>query len=221
LSSPSFDIDAEPCGPSLPYSPQPGDIFLSSNPAKRWQFVFWLARTGQPSHSGIVIALPDGRMGLFEAGPGDTIHVAITEPMADFLEHTEHGGHVWIRRRAVPLTAEQSRRLTDFALAQEGKWFACCRMVNQLSFLRCRNPLWIQWLGKPHGNRTTYFCSELVIESCVAAGLMDAEHARPGATFPRDLFFGRSNNAFLDANLQINDAWLPPARWLPTVHAER
>jgi hypothetical protein len=33
--------------------------------------------------------------------------------------------------------------------------------------------------------------------------------------YPRDLFFGRSTSPFLDATLEINDGWLPPARWHP------
>jgi hypothetical protein len=50
------------------------------------------------------------------------------------------------------------------------------------------------------------------MEACVAAGLVDNNRARPAATYPRDLFFGRS--MFLDATLEINDGWPgPPARW--------
>jgi hypothetical protein len=71
------------------------------------------------------------------------------------------------------------------------------------------------WLCKPHGDRRRYFCSELVMDACVGAGLVDNNRARPAATYPRDLFFGRSTNPFLDATLEINDSWLPAARWHP------
>lgn len=47
------------------------------------------------------------------------------------------------------------------------------------------------FIGKPHGDsRLSYFCSELVCESCVAAGLLNPETTRPSATYPHDLFYG-------------------------------
>jgi hypothetical protein len=36
----------------------------------------------------------------------------------------EEAGRVWVRRRAVPLTREESARLAEFALLQDGKRFA-------------------------------------------------------------------------------------------------
>jgi hypothetical protein len=50
------------------------------------------------------------------------------------------------------------------------------------------------------------------MEACVAAGLLDPSKTRPAATFPRDIFFGRSNCPFLNKNLDLS-AWHPPARW--------
>jgi hypothetical protein len=41
---------------------------------------------------------------------------------------------------------------------------------------------------------------------------MDAATARPAATYPRDLYFGRSLNLYLDRHLCL-DEWQPPARW--------
>jgi len=218
--APSFDIAGAASGSAACYRPQAGDIFLSENPRMRAQLVYALAGTGAPHHSGIVVALPDGSTGVLEAGPGETLRIEISDPLPDFLLHTERGGRVWIRRRTAPLTAEQSQRLTEFAMAQSGKPFALARMAAQLSPFRCRAPLRTRWLGKPHGQRARYFCSELVVEACVAAGLLDAARARPAATFPRDLFFGRSNNPFLDANLEVNDGWLPPAEWQATVNTD-
>ena len=46
-----------------------------------------------------------------------------------------------------------------------------------------------------------------------AAGLLDPARTRPSATYPCDLFFGRSFNCFLDHHLDINAGWFPPARW--------
>jgi hypothetical protein len=68
-------------------------------------------------------------------------------------------------------------------------------------------------VGGPHGNRRSYFCSELVTEACVAAGIMDPATTRPAATYPSDLFFDCSLNPFLDKNLKLAPDWDPPARW--------
>jgi hypothetical protein len=104
--------------------------------------------------------------------------------------------------------------LTEFALAQDGKRFALFRLGVQLTPFRTRGPLRTYFMGSPHGgNRRSYFCSELVSEACVAAGLLDPARTRPSATYPRDLFFGRSFNRFLNRHLEINEGWLPPARW--------
>jgi hypothetical protein len=69
------------------------------------------------------------------------------------------------------------------------------------------------FVGKPRGDRGGYFCSELVLEACVAAGLLDPKRVRPAASYPRDLFFGRSFNPFIDRHLDVNEGWCPPARW--------
>src|SRR5262249_43295990 len=87
------------------------------------------------------------------------------------------------------------------------------RLVGQLTPLRCRGLVRTYYVGSPHGERHRYFCSELVMESCVAAGLLDPDATRPAATYPRDLFFGQSNNPFIDGHCELNRTWLPPARW--------
>ena len=78
--------------------------------------------------------------------------------------------------------------------------------MGQVTPFRARGPLRTWIVGKPHGDRDDWFCSELVTESCVAAGLMDAATARPAATYPRDLFYGRSFNLYLDKHLCL-DEW--------------
>jgi hypothetical protein len=214
LYPPSFDIDTVPvAGQPTPYHPQPGDIFLATDTLLFNRVGHWLAGSGAPHHSGIVVGLPDGTMGLLEAGPLNTFHVRITRDMVGhFCSHLHKGERVWIRQRAIPLTPEQAQRLTQFATAQDGKLFAALRLVGQLTPFRSRGPVRSKYMGKPHGERNSYFCSELVLESCVAAGLLDPERTRPTCTYPRDLFFGRSQIPFVDQNLQINEFWLPPAR---------
>ena len=139
---------------------------------------------GAPDHSGLVVARPDGSLGMLEAGPYDTLRGVCFGPDAPAMRLPGAGDQVWIRRRRVPLTPEQSAQLTAFALAQEGKPFALVRVLLQGTPLR-GGPLRTWWLGKPQQDRAGWFCSELVTEACVVAGLLDCETARPSATFPR------------------------------------
>jgi hypothetical protein len=213
LNQPAFCLDDVVRPPAVPYQPQPGDILLSTDP-------LWIARighraalSGPPHHSGIVFARPDGLPpAILESGPHNTLRVRITEAVEAMASY-EQIGLVFVRRRSAPLTEEQSALLTRFALAQDGKRFASVRVAAQVTPLRSRGPLRTEFMGGPHGERDSYFCSELVLEACLAAGLLDPARTRPAATYPRDLFFGDSPNRFLHQNLQINDFWEPPARW--------
>src|SRR5262249_42395587 len=158
---------------------------------------------------------------LLEGGPHNTLRVSLLdlEPQLAGYACKER---VWIRRRCVPLTAEQSARLTAFALAVNGKPFAVVRLLGPLTGLRTRTALNIERRGKPfaaefclgdtRGLRRSYYCSELVAEACVAAGLLCPHTTRPAAMYPRDFFFGRSRNKFIDEHLDLS-AWEPPARW--------
>lgn len=215
LSRPAACIDDDPCAPAEPYAPRPGDIFLATDKARWARAGHWFAGGAGVHHSGIIFARPDGGLGLIEAGPFNSVHIEVMDPVGHMRDHVRAGDKVWVRRRRVPLTPEESARLTAFARRQEGKPFALLRLMGQVTPFRCRGPLRTWFVGGPHGDRDSYFCSELVVESCVAAGLMDAATARPAATYPRDLFYGRSFNLYLDRHLRL-DAWDPPARWGPT-----
>jgi hypothetical protein len=69
-------------------------------------------------------------------------------------------------------------------------------------------------MGTPNGERDSYFCAELVMESLVYVGALSAETTRPSATYPRDMFFdGQSMNVFLNRHFTLADGWQPPARW--------
>ena len=212
LYQPAFKIDDELRGPAEAYLPQPGDIMLRLDSSVFWRVTHYMAGAFDPNGSGIVFARPDGSLAVLEAGPNDTMWVG-TPDMLPHLKEYADAGKLWIRRRCVPLTDEQSCRLTQFAMAQDGKIFALQRLGVQLTPFRTRGPIRTRYIGKPHGDRASWFCSELVSEACVAAGLIDAEQTRPSATYPHDLFFGRSFNPYLDRHLQINDGWRPPARW--------
>jgi hypothetical protein len=213
LYQPSRALDDAPQGPVEPYVPQPGDVFLATDKT-RWNRVgHWLAGGAGVHHSGILYRRPDGCMALLESGPFNSLRVESVDPFGHMSKHEQRGEKVWVRRRNVPLTPEQSARLTEFAEAQVEKPFATLRMVGQLTPFRTRGPVRTSFVGRPHGERRSYFCSELVLEACVAAGLLDPDTTRPSATYPRDLFLGRSRVPYLDKHLHLEPDWCLPARW--------
>jgi hypothetical protein len=193
--------------------PQPGDIYLATDRCRIIQAGHCLATSGAPHHSGIVVCRRDGRMAILESGPFNCLHVAIVDLNEDLDKHDQRGEKVWIRRRRTPLTAEQCAELTAWAERQEGKRFAAGRMLLQMTPFRCRGPLRTYVLGGPHGERDAYFCSELVLETCVHIGLLSPDTTRPSATYPRDLFFDSSSNLFLNEHFTLAPGWYPPARW--------
>jgi hypothetical protein len=212
LYQPAFCLDELKREPAQPYLPQPGDIMLRLDHSIFWRVTHYMALAFDPNGSAIVFARPDGTPAILEAGPNDTLWVRTLDLLPHLCEYAAEG-RVWVRKRKVPLTPEQSAKLTAFALAQDGKRFALHRLGVQLTPFRSRGPIRTAFMGKPRGDRWCYFCSELVCEACVAAGLLDAERTRPSATYPCDLFYGRSLNPFIDKHLDINAWWCPPARW--------
>lgn len=216
LWQPTYELDFELRGPTREYVPQPGDIVLSADGSVFWKLMHNLAGTSHPTHSMIVFAYPDGSMGILEAGPHDTLKCRTMEALQHMLSY-ENEGRVWVRRRAVPLTPCESARLTEFALATNMRQFALGRLARQLTPIRSRGPIRTAFVGKPHGlERDSYFCSELVTEACVYAGILDARTTRPSATYPRDLFMDHSPNPYLNKHLKLAPCWDPPARWTST-----
>jgi hypothetical protein len=213
LYQPSFEVKGELRGPPRPYHPQPGDIFLSTD--KLWLAVWGHAMVGGKGihHSGLIILLPDGSPGTLEAGPHHKPTCKVQSIQDNLGRYEEEGNSVWIRQRKTPLTAEQCQKLTQFAMAQDGKLFAWWRVMVQVTPLRSRSHIRYTSMGMPKGDRPAYFCSELATESLVAAGVLDPNRTRPSATYPCELFFGTSDNSFLNENLDINSSWEPPARW--------
>jgi hypothetical protein len=219
LCRPAFCLDDVRLGPCEAYLPQPGDLMLRLDKNLFWRVTHAMAFAFDPNGSGIVFARPDGGLAVLEAGPNDTLFVGAPDLLPHLKEYADQG-RVWIRKRKTPLTPQQSAQLTAFAMKQDGKWFALPRLGLQLTPFRTRGPVRTYFVGKPYGgDRKSYFCSELVCEACVAAGLLDPERTRPSATYPRDLFFGRSYNPFIDKHLDVNECWHPPARWLPAPEA--
>ena len=114
LYEPAYAIDNVLRGEARPYVPQPGDILLATDSNFFWKITHDLALAFEPHNSAVVVALPDGGLGVLEAGPDDCLFVRIN-PLLPHLKHYSEKGPVWIRKRKTPLTPEQSAALTAFA----------------------------------------------------------------------------------------------------------
>jgi hypothetical protein len=213
LYEPCYCIDKCLHGTPTSYLPQPGDIMLRMDDSRFWAITHNLAFAFAPHGSGVVVQRPDGTLGILEAGPNDIMWCGVPD-LLEHLHEYEVKGEVWIRKRKCPITEEQSACLTAFACKQDGKLFALQRLGLQLTPFRTRGPLRTYVMGKPHGDRFCYFCSELVTEALVAACLVDRETARPSATYPHDLFTDHSYNLYLRKHFTLANDWEPPARWV-------
>ncbi len=212
LYQPAYHIDDVLRLPAVPYLPQPGDVLLATDDNKFWWATHALAGAFEPHNSAIVVRRADGSMGILEAGPND-IPLVLISPMLPHLKEYADKGPVWIRKRKTPLTPEQCCALTEFAERQVGKKFALVRLAGQLTPFRSRGPLRTCITGGPHGDRCSYYCAELVLESCVYIGLCDPRTTRPCASYPHDLFYDHSFNPWIAHHLPLACGWEPPARW--------
>lgn len=220
LYQPAFCLDKELRVPTHPYVPQAGDIVLESDDRLTWGMGHRLAKSGHPHHSMIVVCKPEGGFAILEAGgnPDTPSKVSIAD-LFRILEWEEaktgrKERRIWVRQRKAPLTQEQSAALTDFALQVQGRRFARAKLFEMMTPIRAKGPIRTAWLGRPNYDKNSYFCAEMVVTALAASGLIDAEFARPGASFPHDLFLGGSRNYWVDRGLQsLNECWEPPARW--------
>src|SRR5262249_34452734 len=147
LYQPSFCMDHLLRGPVRVYDPQPGDIYLSTEDA--WFFArigHRFVGSGAPHHSGIIFRRSNGQMALLEGGPQNTQHLRARDLLPQLTMYSSYE-RVWIRQRRVHLTPEQSRRLTAFAEAVDGKPFATVRMALEGGPFRSRGPIRTAFLG--------------------------------------------------------------------------
>ena len=216
LAQPTFSLDDCVRRPLVRYCPQPGDIMFSKTLSRVFTIGHQLAGASQPSHSGYIFRRPDGTLALIEAGSFD-VAVIRSYDAIELLTAYDNRTATWIRPRCVPLTPEQSCRLTEFSLKQEGKRFARLRLYAQITPFRSRGPIRTEYVGSPQGpDRKSYFCAEKTAEAIVYAGLVPAEDTRPAATFPCDLFYDESNNPFLNQHFKLSRfGWGEPCRWRP------
>jgi hypothetical protein len=200
LFHPARCLDGSVCLETRAYIPQEGDIIICASRNHLWQICFSLARSGPPFHAAVVIREPNGRLAVLEAGPNDTWCVYIL-PLPERL--AAYPGRIWVRQLKVPLTPEESARLTNFATDQTGKGFAFGRVLFAATFRPAPN------CGKLFGrtclDRPRWFCSELVVAACVVAGRMDPKIVSANCIYPRDLF--------LDRSVDFSSTWDMPLLW--------
>lgn len=211
---PARDLDLVARQPAQRYDPQPGDIVLMSDTNAVWSALYAFALTGAPGHIGFVARLPDGRLGLHEAGFNESLWTRAA-PLDYRLNH--YPGKVWVRRVKVPLTEHQDARLTEFVALTDNTPYNLLSAKLQLTPFRHRGLLRTTLIGRPHGPYKPLFCSEAVLEALVYAGVIDGRTARPAATFPRDLFFDRSINPYVNRHPPLAGRWEEPALWTPVV----
>ena len=185
-----------------PYCPQEGDIVLFDDHSPWVTKLYKLCGTGGPLHAGIVFTRPDGRPALLEAGPNFALKVVVNE-IHDRLP--EYKGQVMVRQLKTPLTAEQSKKLTEFCLAQEGKGYALGRLTLQATPFRVRGSFREQYFGKTALDRDRWICSELVVAAATAAGVLNAKDHPANSFYPRDLAY--------DEQHDLSPFYEPPALW--------
>lgn len=213
LYQPAVDLHTTPRPPAVRYAPQAGDVLLLSDPDPLFNVLYVFARSGKPGHCALVVTMPDGRPGMLESGFSFTPFTRLT-PLEYGLNL--YAGHVWVRARETPLTPEQDRRLTEFAVMADGTGYNMKKFANQLSFFRSRAPLVTRFAGKPVGTGREYTCVQVVVEALVYAGLVDARTARPSATFAQDLFYDRARNPYIDRHPPLaGRGWGGPQLWTP------
>jgi hypothetical protein len=220
LYQPAFELKANPRGPLRPYVPKAGDIILESDDRLGMTIGHNLAKTTKPHHSLIVFQRADGGFSIVQAGGNEEQlnKVGLNDVYLNLLNEEAKTGRkekkLFVRQRKTPITEEQSAALTCWAYGIEDRRFARVRLMLLMTPWRAKGPLRTAVVGKPDYDRVGYFCSEQVITAMCFAGLLDPELARPGATFPHDLFFGRSLNFWVNRGIQpLNCEWDPPARW--------
>ena len=187
-----------------PYTPQAGDMVLFDDEKLLWHVLYPLAGTSPPDHSGIMIRLPDGRPAVLESGPDNGTRVCILEATSRLATFQ---GKLWIRRLQRPLEPEQSERLTEFALAQEGKRYATARLLLQGTPFRCRGQLRKHYFGNTYLDRRSWLCSELVVAAGTVAGLFDPNLHPANAIYPRDIID--------DNTYDLSAIWRPAGLWRP------
>jgi hypothetical protein len=185
------------------YAPREGDIILYDDHNAFLTRVYKLVGTDGPLHVGIVFRRPDGSFTSLEAGANWALKVQAYE--VEKRLH-EYDGSILIRRLKTPLSPEQSKKLTEFCTAQEGKSYAVLRLMLQGTPLRPRG--WLNSvLGKTALDRDRWICSELTVAAATSAEVLSPKNYHANALFPRDLCYDETAN--------FSEYYERPALWYP------
>jgi hypothetical protein len=208
----------ECCRPGVPnalatvYVPQEGDLVLFDDRSPTWLKLYHMVGSDVPDHSGIVFRLPDGRLALLESAPDDGKLAGMYVRLLHVLSRLhQFQGTIYVRQVRTPLNPEQSASLTEFALAQEGKRYAICRMLLQATPFRCRTGWRAKLFAKTDLNRSSWLCSELVVAAGTAAGLFDPNVVHANNIYPRDMLY--------DDHYDLSQTWHTAQIWSPSPEA--
>jgi len=193
---------------AIRYEPREGDLVFFDDRHLGWLLLFAYAGTGPPLHMGIVVKNSAGKLAVLEAGPDDSLHVNVLELEKRLHQfHKDFKGGITIRRCKRALRAEESKALTRFAQAQDGKRYAVVRLLLQGTMFRVRGPL-REWLwGGTVLDRDSWICSELAVAAGSVVKLFDTKTVHANAVYPRDLI----DNQRYD----LSATWHPAATWAP------
>jgi hypothetical protein len=187
----------------IPYTPREGDLVFYSKVNRLYTIIYPLARSFHPWHSSIVVRRVTGELAILEDG-AIYHHEATLQPLPDRLLvefKTGSPARIWVRRRLVDLTLEQSRALTAFAEAQLGRPFS-----SNLRLVGMAVP------GRPQARSTpdqkSWLCSEIVAQAIASAGLFPADAIHPQALTPRDML--------RDHRVNLSDYWSGICVFSPT-----
>jgi len=193
---------------SEPYAPREGDLIFFDDHSDIWNVLFAWAGTGPPLHVGIVMKRYNGSLAILEAGPDDSIWVTI-KPVASRLQqfNEQFQGTISIRRCKKELSPEQSKALTKFAEAQEGKQYAVMRLLLQGTPFRSRGRIREMFLADTHLDRWSWICSELVVAAGTVAELFP-KTVKANVTYPLDIVNNRRHD--------LSAIWRDAETWQPT-----
>jgi hypothetical protein len=191
------------------YEPRAGDLVFYDDRNPAWMALFAYAGTGPPLHMGMVFKQKNGSFAVLEAGPDDTTRVSLLQLDKRLHQFHQHyaKGTITIRRCKKELTAEQSKALTQFAHAQDGKRYAVARLLLQGTSIRARGPVREMLFGGTVLDRDSWICSELSVAAGTVAKLFDSKLVPSNVPYPRDLV----DNARYD----LSANWHAAAIWLP------
>src|SRR5438128_2615576 len=81
LASPRASIHFTPALPFTDYRPAVGDIVMSITENRKISLMYRLVLVGLPTHASVVVRMPNGELGVLEAGGGGEFRTRTT-PLA-------------------------------------------------------------------------------------------------------------------------------------------